>query len=403
MRRADRAAAAALCLWMVACASHEIAAPASSPPAARTATAPRSIDLKEDHALVETGPPPGGRSAATPPQPPPATTRPDSAPQARPANIPLAGETSDPVDASLKAGDRALDRGDLTTAMVSYEAARAAGPKRAAPIVGLARARVAKENLALDYASGKGNPAVLAAIRELRRAVSLEPTFGPGQMELGRELLLAGDAAGAVASLRKGVELMPDEAEAHSVLGVGLLATGHRDESLAELARAATLDPGSAPRHGNLGTALFMNGRVGDAIKEYEAQVRLADDDPRAHSDLGTALLASDEVVRAVAELQRAIQLNPTRATFHSNLGYALQSEGKLTEAVGEYKEALRLDPKLSSAWINLATVLARDPKTRAEARGALEKARVVDPTDPRVKANLEELDAVERGSGTAR
>jgi len=33
------------------------------------------------------------------------------------------------------------------------------------------------------------------------------------------------------------------------------------------------------------------------------------------------------------------------------------------------------------------------------DARDALEKARAIDPTDPRVKANLEELDALEHGA----
>jgi cytochrome c-type biogenesis protein CcmH/NrfG len=67
------------------------------------------------------------------------------------------------------------------------------------------------------------------------------------------------------------------------------------------------------------------------------------------------------------------------------------------TEAVAEYKEALRLDPQLGSAWINLATLLARDPATRPDARAALEAAKKIDPTDPRVKANLDELDALEK------
>jgi Flp pilus assembly protein TadD len=139
-----------------------------------------------------------------------------------------------------------------------------------------------------------------------------------------------------------------------------------------------------------------MKGRVADAVKEYETQVRLAESDPRAHSDLGTALLASNQVARAITELERSIQLDGTRATFHSNLGYALQLEGKLAEAIAEYRQALRLDDKLASAWINLATALARDPKTRPEARAALAHARAIDPTDPRVKANSEELDSLE-------
>jgi Flp pilus assembly protein TadD len=94
--------------------------------------------------------------------------------------------------------------------------------------------------------------------------------------------------------------------------------------------------------------------------------------------------------------LERAVQLDSHRASFHSNLGYALQQAGQPGRAIAEYREALRLDPQLVSAWINLATVLARDPKTRPEARAALERARSLSPGDPRVKANFEELESLD-------
>jgi Flp pilus assembly protein TadD len=143
----------------------------------------------------------------------------------------------------------------------------------------------------------------------------------------------------------------------------------------------------------------MMAGRTKEAITEYEARARMEDGEARAHSDLGTALLATQDLDRALSELGRAVQLDPQRPSAHSNLGYALQQAGHLDRAVAEYREALRLDPKLVSAWINLATALARDPKTRKEARADLERARGLSPDDPRVKANLDELDAVEKGS----
>jgi Flp pilus assembly protein TadD len=312
--------------------------------------------------------------------------------------LPLATHTGDPVDEELCAGDDAFEQGNLDVALRNYSDARKKAPKRAAPLVGVARVAVAKVGAPLDYAAAKGNRALAGAADQLRKAVKLDATFGPGFVELGRALLLLGDAPAAINALRTGAQLLPDKAEPHSALGVALLATGHPDESLTELAHAVDLDPGSAPRHGNEGTVLFMLGRVADAIHEYEIQVHLADNDARAHSDLGTALLAHNEVTKAEAELRRAIALDGSRAAFHSNLGYALQIENKVPDAIAEYHEALRIDPKSASAWINLATALAKEPSTRKDARAALEKARSLDPTDPRVKANLEELESLEKG-----
>jgi Flp pilus assembly protein TadD len=322
-----------------------------------------------------------------------------SLPAPRPSTIALAAGDHGPGDVELAAGDDAFEKGDLDGARKHYEAARAAAPRNVAPSVGLARVRIARVDVALDYAAGKGNPEIAQAGRELARATKAVPSFGPGFVEYGRAMLLLGDASTAVGALRKGTALLPDEAEAHSQLGIALLATGHAAEAVSELTRAAELDPGSAARHGNLGTALMMAGRTKEAIAEYETRVRIDDGDARAHSDLGTALLGTQDLARALSELHRAVQGDPGRASLHSNLGYALQQAGRVDQAIVEYREALRLDPHLVSGWINLATALAIDPKTRTDARAALEKARALSPDDPRVKANIEELDALSPGA----
>ncbi len=363
------------------------------PPASPTATIPPS-------------PPPTEMAPSTPPPTAPAPGPTGSAqepklPPPKPTTIPLARTGDAALDGTLAEGDKAFEDGDLKKALASYEQARKAAPKRAAPLVGVARVKVTQASPNLGFAAAEKQPDVVAASKELKRATELEAGFGPAHVEYGRALLLLGDASGAEAALRKGVKLVPDEPEAHSAFGVALLAAGKSEEALAELAKAKELDPGSAARRGNLGTVLFMRGKVPDAIKEYEVQVTLAPDDARARSDLGTALLAQNDFTRALVELRRAVELDPKRATFRSNLGYGLQLQGKLAEAIVEYREALKLDPKLSSAWINLATALARDPKTRGEARQALLTAQKLDPSDPRVKPNLEELDALEKQGAT--
>jgi len=326
-------------------------------------------------------------------------TAPDVLPPAKPTTIRLASATGDAVDRELDQGDAAFEKNDLDDAKRHYEAAKKLGPKRAGPAVGIARVRIAKSNAPLDYGASKGNAEVTAGVRDLRAALALEKDFGPAHAELGRALLMLGDADGALASLRRAVELLPNEAEAHSALGVALLATGHKEDALGSLQRATTIDPGSAPRHGNLGTVMLLLGRVNDAVHEFELQARLADGDARAHSDLGTALLAANQVPRAVTELERAVRIDPQRASYLTNLGYAYQLSGRRADAIAKYREALKVDAKFASAWIDLATALAQDAKTRGEARAALLTAQRIDPTDPRVKANLEELDAVEKAA----
>lgn len=340
-------------------------------------------------------PSPGSLPAST--TAPTAGTRSAPEPGSSPvrSTIPLAGGHG-ADESELEAGDDAFERGDLASAEEHYKAASLAAPRSVAAKVGLARVRIARLDLPLDYGSAKGNAIVAAAAADLARAIAAGPSFGAAFVELGRARLLLADAPGAIEALRKGTRLLDDVPEAHSQLGVALLATGHADEAVRELGRAVELDPQNGARRGNLGTALLMAGRTKEAIAEYEAHVRIDDSDARSHSDLGTALLGTQDLERALSELERAVHLEPTRPAFHSNFGFALQQSGQIDRAISEYREALRLDPNLVSAWINLGIALSRSPRSRAEARAAFDRARSLSPDDPRVKANLEELDAVQ-------
>ncbi|MEO6417818.1 MAG: hypothetical protein ABIP39_00325, partial [Polyangiaceae bacterium] len=216
----------ALCVLVTSGCAHEDAKPpvvAMAPSAAPPSVA---------------SPPVSAPPAASPPPPPAAATNPLVLPPPRPTTIPLAAPSDDKIDTELVQGDAAFERGDNPGALKHYEAAQKAAPKRAAPIVGVARVRIAKVNAPMDFAAAKGNPEILAASKDLRRAAALDASFGPAQVELGRALLLLGDAPGAIDSLRRGVQLLPNEPESHSALGVALLATGKGDDALGELSRA---------------------------------------------------------------------------------------------------------------------------------------------------------------------
>jgi len=340
-------------------------------------------------------------AGAAPANPPPAPKV--SYPPPKPQTISLTRGDGTPLDAELKQGDAAMEAQDFPGAELHYKKAEGIAPKDLAPKVGRLRTKIAKAAPDFGFASAKDNRDVKAAVSDLTKLAALPAAvdYGPAHAELGRALLLLGDAPAALTQLSRAADLLPDDPEVLSACGVAELASGNAENALKRLKRGVELDMGSAPRHGNLGTVLFMLGRVQEAVAEYEIEVALTDSEPRAHSDLGTALLATNDptlVQRGVAELRRAVALDPRRATFHSNLGYALQITKQRDAALAEYRKAIELDPKLVSAWLNLGTILAKDPATRAEARSALMTAKKLDPQHPSVKANLDELDALEKG-----
>ena len=309
---------------------------------------------------------------------------------------PLARKDGTPSDALLLSADELFDKGSFKESEEAYKKAMKLAPKDPAPIVGAARARLAKDEVPVDFNSAPKNATLTSCVAELRRATKLDKDYAQAHLELGRALLVQGKAEDALASIRRALELDGTEAEAHSALGVGMLATGDLENAVLALVKAAELEPKSAARHSNAGTALVAAGRLPEGIRAYERALKLAPKDPSTLSDLGTALLASNEVDKAVDILTKAKALAPKNPAILSNLGYAMRIKGDLKAAETEFRAALALDDKLVSAWINLGSVQAI-AGNYGEARASFDKAKAIDPTDPRVIATLAELDELEK------
>ncbi|MFO0548988.1 MAG: tetratricopeptide repeat protein [Polyangiaceae bacterium] len=321
-------------------------------------------------------------------------------PTAEPAPLPrprgLARKDGSAADESLLKGDAAYESGDFAVAEDAYRKAMQLAPKDPAPIVGLARSRLAKENVPVDFNSAPKDATLAAMIKELARAVKLDDRYAPAHLELGRALLVQGKAKEALASIDRALELDGSDPEAHSARGVGLLASGDIDGATKELARAAELDPNSAARQSNVGTALLASGRVDEAIAAYRRALALAPNDPGTLNDLGTALLAQAKPDEAIPFLEKAGELQPKSGILRQNLAYAHHLKGEFDKAESLYREALALDDTLISAWVNLGNLLAQRGKL-ADARAAYEHAAKVDATDPRVQTAFAELDEIEK------
>lgn len=303
----------------------------------------------------------------------------------------LSRGTGDALDQELFEADKAYAADDLKSAKQHFQKAKKLAPNDPAPEVGLLRVALAESGVATDYAAAPKDKKIIALEKRARALAQAHSNYGPLRVERGRLLLILGEADKAMAELEKGVELEPNDPESHSALGVALLATGKAEQSLTRFRKAVELDRDNPARLANLGTAHMMRGQVEEAIKAYERAVALAPTDARARGDLGTAYLAANKPDQALPHLEQAVKLAPERATFLSNLGYAQQQRGELDKAIATYKLALKKDDKLGSAWINLGTALAQKGQLD-EAETAFKKAQAIDPSDPRVKANLEEL-----------
>jgi tetratricopeptide (TPR) repeat protein len=96
-----------------------------------------------------------------------------------------------------------------------------------------------------------------------------------------------------------------------------------------------------------------------------------------------------DRFAEAATELARAIAISGPSAVQLTNLAYAQYRLHRLPEAIDSARAALRLDSGSPQANLMLGSLLAEDPRTRAESIPHLERAAE---TLPSARAALEKL-----------
>lgn len=174
--------------------------------------------------------------------------------------------------------------------------------------------------LVLGFAAWNRMPAWRDEMALFRVAVTEAPESADAHLNLGAELLRAGDAAGAERELRRAVELRPGEPIARNNLGDLLRRTGRLEEAADQLRTAVRLDAGYAEAWGNLGIVHSLAGRNDSAY----------------------------------LSLARARELNPDLAAAHINLGNVFVALGKPDSAIASLWAAARLRPDRPEPWVNL-------------------------------------------------
>jgi tetratricopeptide (TPR) repeat protein len=147
------------------------------------------------------------------------------------------------------------------------------------------------------------------AAAALRRAVMLEPDFGPNHGVLGEVLHHLGRLHSAEVSLRRAIQLgcLNDHA-VWTVLGNNQRMLGHLDEALEMVTRALVLSGGSPAAHSNVGVVLMQLGRFDESVTHFRQAIAGDPENNGFHGYLGYALLAAGRLPEAFEPWERAIQ-----------------------------------------------------------------------------------------------
>jgi tetratricopeptide (TPR) repeat protein len=247
------------------------------------------------------------------------------------------------VETQMAAGIQALKRGDLDAAQNIFSEAVRRGVKH--PLI--------FHNLGV-IAQQRGNHQ--QAIAEFRKAILLQPEYGPTRLLLGSSLLATGQKAEAERELKHSVRLMPEQPIAHLQLAKAYEASDNWIAAVKELQKLVEMAPQDAEYSYQLGKAWSrLSGW------SYQQMARLNSNSARLHQALGQQYLIQEKYDLAMRAYQQAAQSDPKLPEIH--LGMALIS-----------LELKKFDEALTE--INLELKLVPESKAAAEAKTKIEAAK---------------------------
>ena len=131
------------------------------------------------------------------------------------------------------------------------------------------------------------------------------------------------------------------------------------------------------------------SGQTEKAVEELEKAIRISPDYADAYNNLAVQHMRMGRYEEAAGELARAIAISAPSPVQLSNLAYAQSRLNLIPEAIASARAALRLDSGSPQAHLILGSLLASDPRTRAESIPHLERAAE---TLPSARAILEKV-----------
>ena len=181
-------------------------------------------------------------------------------------------------------------------------------------------------------------------------------------------------------------EILRLQSGSHQLVARAERALKENRYSDAELAIAAL-----EKNYSSSAQTLVLTGRLklerkdcAGAEQAFRRHLQIDPQSVNGHAQLGMALMCQERYAEAVPIFERAVQAKPDFAEAHFNLGFARARAGAGAEALPALRDAIRCSPNFLEPYIILADLLGQMGE-RAEALNLLERARQINPKDPRL------------------
>ena len=231
------------------------------------------------------------------------------------------------------------------------------------------------------------------AIRNVRKAIELNPAYAPAHRRLGLWLLDGDDADGAERAFTRAAALDADDVSSASGLARVYLQRRQNQRAVDVLEQALAKHPGDRYAMQLLGAAYRRLGRVDEA--DYALAVGMTGEpawpDPWTDEMLqfrrgfavrlkdATQYFLAGQLEQAIALLQQLCEEKPGDVALLAHLGEVYVAAGRTGEGVAILEQVVTRDPQRFEAYVNLASgYLGQNDLPRAAA--AIDRAIAINP-----------------------
>jgi tetratricopeptide (TPR) repeat protein len=227
------------------------------------------------------------------------------------------------------------------------------------------------------------------AAAALRRALALNPRLTDAWRELGDQLSLMGDEAGADQAYARQIECSvsdPDLIAAAGAMADGRLAVaehtlrahlkahptdaaalrmlaevggrlGRYEDAETLLERCLEVAPAfDAARH-NYATVLYRQNRPVQALEQLDLLLSDRPKEPNYRTLRAAALVQVGEYAAAIDDYRDVLAAFPQQPKAWMSYGHALKTVGRADDCIDAYRRAIALQPGLGEAWWSLANL----------------------------------------------
>ena len=217
----------------------------------------------------------------------------------------------------------------LTNSVAYFEQAIAKDPNYALAYAGLTDSYIILGNFSLLPPKEAYPKAKAAAMK----ALELDGSLAQAQTALAfTTYLYDWDWSTSENGFKRAIELNPSYGPAHQWYGVSLVSRGRSEEAIAELKRAQEVEPDSMIISAVAAWVDFLAGRYDQGIEQSKKTLELDPDFVRARDYLGLNYEQKGMYEEAIAEFQKA-QREPNQPFTIGMLGHAYALAGKKIEA----------------------------------------------------------------------